>query len=153
MAIVSLLGCDHVYCVETLAPHEKILHGLPGMLVAYAVAWAGLDAARWVLTSPEGKEGRVAGISALGIGTAALSGALPGAPLWAVGALIAIAFPVAWVVGLVMRSEPPGVWRSVGALACTAAASVVLLILSVANPLMVERAGQVCAPELPTREP
>lgn len=154
MAIGSLLGCDQVHCVETLAPHEKILHGLPGMLVAYAVAWAGLDAARWVLNSPEGRAGRVAGISALGIGTAALSGVLPGAPLWAVGAFIAIALPVAWVIWLVTRGESPGVWRIIGALACTAAASAVLLILSVANPLVVERAGQVCAPgrapELPT---
>jgi hypothetical protein len=152
-AIGSLLGCDQVHCVETLATHEKILHGLPGMLVAYAVAWAGLDAARWVLKSPEGRAGRVAGISALGTGTTALSGVLAGAPLWAMGAFIAIASPVAWVIRLVTRGASPGVWRIVGALACTAAASAVLLILSVANPLVVERAGQECAPDATPERP
>ena len=157
MAIASLLGCEQMHCVETLQPHEKILHGLPGMLVAYAVAWAGLDAARWVLKSPEGRAGRVAGICAFGIGTAALSGVLPGAPLWAVGATLAIVLPIAWVIRLVTKGESPGVWRIIGSLMFTAAASAVLLILSVANPLVVERAGQVCAPDgtpaLPTKEP
>lgn len=157
VATVSLVGCDQVHCVETLAPYEKILHGLPGMLVAYAVAWAGLDAARYVLKSPENGAGRAAGICALGIGTAALSGVLPGAPLWAVGALLAVALPIAWVIRLVTIGESPGIWRTIGALASTAAASAVLLVLSVANPLVVERAGQVCAPErmpeVPTKAP
>lgn len=144
--LASTLGCDQVRCVETLAPVEKVLHGLPGMLVGYAVAWAGLDAAGYLLRTPEGRAGRVAGIAALGIGTAGLSGVLPGAPLWPVGALIAVMLPLAWVVRLVTRGASPGAWRIVCALACSAAASAVLLILSVANPLVVERAGQVCAP-------
>ena len=141
------MGCTQMQCIETLAPHEKVLHGLPGMLVAYAVAWAGLDAARYVLRAPDTGAGRVAGICALGIGTAGLAGVLPGAPLWALGALIAVTLPMAWVVRMAQAAEVPSRWRVAGALACTAAAGVVMFVLSVANPLLVQGAGQVCAPE------
>ncbi len=147
MALWSVAGCSQVHCVETLAPYEKILHGLPGMLVAYAVAWAGLDAARYVLRAPETGAGRVAGVCALGIGTAGLAALVPGYALLLLGVGIAALLPMAWVARMVRAGEVRNPWRMVGALACTAAAGVVLLVLGAANTILVEGAGRVCAPE------
>ena len=47
------------------------------MLVAYAIAGAGLDAERFLLRAPETGAGRVAGSCALGIGAAGLAGVVP----------------------------------------------------------------------------
>ena len=141
-----LAGCSPVHCVETLAPHEKLLHGLPAMLVAYAVAWAGLDAARSILRAPETGGGRVAGVCALGIGAAGLSALVPGIALFLLGAAVASILPMAWVGRMVQRGQANGPWRVAGALACTAAAGVVLLGLGVANTLLVQGAGTLCTP-------
>jgi len=147
LTMLSLSGCDQVRCVETLEPYEKILHGLPGMLVAYAVAWAGIDGARAVLRVMEGRSGRIAGICALGIGAAGLAGLGDVYAPALLGLALACVLPILWVAPLA-RSAPTraSAWRIVGALACTAAAGVVLLLLGGANAMLVLDAGRICAP-------
>jgi len=147
LAVFSLAGCSQVRCVETLEPYEKILHGLPAMLVAYAVAWAGLDAARYVLRAPETGAGRIAGVCALGVGAAGLCGVVPAVALLVIGGVLAALLPSAWVARMVRVGRVRDGWRIAGALACTAAAGVALLVLAMANIFLVEGAGRVCAPQ------
>ncbi|MGH1345332.1 MAG: hypothetical protein ACRBN8_27465 [Nannocystales bacterium] len=143
-AVVS--GCDSAPCVEMLSAPEKALHALPGMLVAYAVAWAGLDAARFVLRAPETGAGRVAGICALGVGTVGLAGVVPDFFPLLLGVLVVCLLPMAWVGRMVRATSERSVWRTAGALACTAATGVFLCGLAAANVALVTGAGRVCAP-------
>ena len=146
MALAASSGCDSSPCIEMLTAPEKALHALPGMLVAYAVAWAGLDGARFILGAPETGAGRVAGICALGIGTAGLAGVVPGFFPLLLAVVIACLLPMAWVGRMVRATAEHSRWRIAGALACTAAAGVFLCGLSAANIALVSGAGRVCAP-------
>ncbi len=152
MVMSALAGCQPMDCVETLAPHEKILHGVPGMLVAYAVAWAGLDAARWALDAPETKAGRISGICALAAGAAGLGGLVAG-PVILVAVLMCSVLPMVWVIPLARAGRSRTPLRVAGALAFTAAAGVVLAILGVANGMLVHDAGRNCAPTGPRYAP
>lgn len=146
LALAAVAGCDSAPCIETLSQPEKALHALPAMLVAYAIAWAGLDAARYILRAPEAAAGRAAGICALGVGTAGLAGLLHSILPVLLGGLLACILPMVWVRRMAQAAPERSAWRIAGALACTAAAGVLLGGLSVANVDLVGRAGLVCAP-------
>lgn len=146
LALASIAGCDSAPCIETLSTPEKALHALPAMLVAYAIAWAGLDAARYILRAPEAAAGRAAGICALGVGTAGLAGILHSILPILLGGLLACVLPMVWVRRMARATRERSAWRIAGALACTAAAGVLLGGLAVANVDLVSGAGRVCAP-------
>ncbi len=146
LALAVVTGCDSAPCIETLTGPEKALHALPGMLVAYALAWAGLDAARFILRAPETGAGRVAGICGLGIGAAGLAGLLHSILPLALGMLLACTLPMIWVRRMVRATPGCTRWRIAGALACTAASGVLLGGLAFANVDLVTGAGRICAP-------
>lgn len=146
LALAAVVGCDSSPCIETLTTPEKALHGLPGMLVAYAIAWAGLDAARFILRSPETGAGRVAGICALGVGTAGLAGIVQSMFPLVLGVVLACIVPMVWVQRMVRAAQVCSGWRIAGALACTAVAGVLLGGLAIANVDLVIGAGRICAP-------